>query len=104
MRDDSLLYSGLTSASAQKVKERREAKTDEKTRKRSELLPANEVVFKEIAKEKAMLGQTLLDIVDESTPDEQVTEKLIAVRIYAKWLGEFETRLKNVLRTKVGNE
>jgi hypothetical protein len=98
MRDDSILYSGLTSASSRKIAETKVGKKDEKVTKRTEIKPIAIPVFNEIQKQKDMLGEILLAIVDPDSPDEKVASQLEAVRLHRAWLINFEGALKNVLR------
>lgn len=93
-RDDGLLYSGASSQTAARRKEY----SQEKKQERKKLQPAAEFVLQEIAKEKAMLGELLLSIVDPEAPDEKVASQLVAVRLHRAWLASFESRIRNVLR------
>lgn len=98
-RNDSLLYTGASS-SAQRRAQEKERRKSEKDIERVKLAPAADVVMAEIAREKAMLGALLLDIIDPDTPDEQVSRKLDAVRLHREWLIRFESSIKKVLRSK----
>lgn len=97
-RDDSLLYTGMTSASFQKAQEKKKERQSERTEERAKLQPAAEIVFSELAKDKAMLGEVLLSLVDPDTPDNQVKEHLNAVRMHRGWIADLEARLKLKLR------
>jgi len=99
-RDDSLLYSGLTSVSAKKVQEAKDRKKETKSEKRGQIINVAEPVFAEIKKEKAMMGELLLAIVDPDTPEDRVLQHLEAIRLHRTWLIGFETRLRNVLKSK----
>lgn len=95
-RNDGILYSGA--AGTRDVAAEREARLKEKQSQRSKLQPAAELVVEQIEKQKAMLGEILLAIVDPTSTDEQVHMQLEAVRLHRKWLLMFERRIKNTLR------
>lgn len=97
-RNDGILYSGLSSASAKKVQEAKDRKKEAKAEKRGKIINVAEPVFAEIDKQKAMLGEVLLAMVDPDTPEDRVLQHLEAIRIHRTWLITFETRLKNVLK------
>lgn len=97
-RDDSVLYTGLTSASYKRLQEKKEEKKQEKSEKRGQVLNVAEPVFAEITKEKELMGELLLALVNPDTPDEGVAQHLEAVRLHRAWLLAFEIRMKNVLR------
>lgn len=102
MRDDALLYTGMTSAS-RKVQEKKGEKSQQKTEKRTQLEPYTEIIVNEIQKDKDMLGELLLGIVNPDTPDDQLQAKLDAIRLHRTWLLSFETRMKNILRRREKN-
>lgn len=99
-RNDGILYSGLSSVSAKKVQEAKDRKKEVKTEKRGQIINVAEPVFAEFAKEKAMLGELLLALVDPDSTEDKVLEHLEAVRLHRTWLLSFESRLKNVLKAK----
>lgn len=96
-RNDGLLSAGLSNASS-RLKLLREDKANKKQQDRARLAPAADLVFAELKKDQAMLGELLLGIVDPESTDDQVRVKLEAVRLHRVWLVSFENRMKKILR------
>lgn len=99
-RDDSILYSGASSASFGHSKQQpiRKSKSDEKREKRSRLQPAATVVFEEIEKEKqAVMYLQNIDI--ESVTDEKMfMVEVMARKKYVEYLQRLQNKLDNILR------
>ena len=99
-RDDSILYSGASSASFGQSKEQRirEAKSEEKREKRTKLQPAATVVFEEIEKEKKSV-MFLQNIDIENAKDEKLfMVEMIARKKYVEYLQRLQNKLDNILR------
>jgi len=98
-RDDSLLYSGATSASfaRPKVQELVQAKREEAKKKRQVLKPAGEILVAEINKElnDLMFGPYVDE--DKMTDDEFRVERR-ARRLTVEKINAIKGRLTNILR------
>ena len=98
MRDDAMLYTGMTSASFARQKVATEKRKEEKTEKLQQLLPAADVVFAEIKKEKALIAQNVLKCVAMDTPEENIKSLLLSYRMYDVYLSKFQGSLATILR------
>lgn len=101
-RNDSILYSGSTSASyqAEKRKARIEQKLDEKRR----FVPKADLVFEVIKLHKLELGEKLLKLTDENSDDNKVKDTLNAIRMHREFIRDLEGNLKMVLRVQPPKE
>lgn len=95
-RDDSALWSGATSASFARRKQRNEEILSQQLK----FVKNAKYVFEEIELEKKRLGEVLNSIVTGEDHEEEVLVKLFAVRLHRKWLLELEKKLKIVLRAR----
>lgn len=99
-RDDSLLYSGSSSASFGSTKQQqvREIKSEQKKEQRTKLQPAAEVVFAEIEKEK-QASMYLPNIDVERAADEKAFMiEAMARKKYTEYLTRLQNKLDNILR------
>ncbi len=96
-RDDSLLYTGATSAS---FKSRKEEVHQEKIEKKGVITPAAKIVFDLIEKEKVNVCDIRSLIVDRTTAEDDVKAELLARKLYTTYLSELRNKLKIILRTK----
>lgn len=94
-RDENFLYSGARS-NPDRVD--RQERLQQRKQERTELAPQAGIVFEMITKQKEVLGELLLAIVDPDSADDQVQVKLNAVRLHRTWLQQFEMELNNILR------
>jgi len=100
-RNDSVLYTGMTSASFGTVRTNpiREAKAEEKLERQQKLTPAAEVVAEVIAREKALVTQELANLpFSVSTSKENVKELLMAYQRNLVFIDRFQTQINNALR------
>lgn len=95
---DEQLYSGITSASTSKIKEKKEDKTKELSKKRKELLPAGELLKAEFEKEIDKISRIDNVELDKLTDGFEIKAELLAQKRTAEILGSIQTRLMNVLR------
>jgi phosphopentomutase len=95
--NDGFLYSGITSKSQKKPV--RESNQQKKKEDANKLAPSAEVVFAQIAKEKARLGELLSNLVTSEDSVEKVAQHLEAVKLHRLWLMDFESSMKIILRT-----
>lgn len=101
MRSDSILNTGMTSASlnkAERAQEARQQRKKLKEQKRSQLLPSAEIVVAELNKEQESVKLQLLKLVNPATPKEDVKELIVALNIYDQSISNLKTRLSNILR------
>jgi hypothetical protein len=97
-RDDSILYSGASSASfAKPLTEEAIAKKEEAYKKHKELKPAGEIVVSEIDRELTLLKFGVYPDEDKMT-DELFRVERRARRLAHERLTTFKTHLLNVLR------
>lgn len=105
-RDDSLLYTGSSSASfgsskSKQLEEEREAKTEAKRELRHKLKPAAEVVNETIAGEKRLLTEKLMRLpIDMKTTDKEVKSTLLALQMNLAFIDRFHNKVNNILREK----
>lgn len=96
-RNDASLYSGKSS-SIERRKEEKRQRESQKAQAREKLLPAADKVLELVAEERKRLGEKLLEIVNPDTTDDQVLNRLQAIRFYQEYLNEFERGMRNILR------
>jgi hypothetical protein len=96
-RDDSLLYTGATSAS---FKSRKEDIHQEKIEKKGAITPAAKVVLDFIEQEKVNVCDIRSLVLDRTTDEEDIKAELLARKLYTAYLSELQNKLKIILRTK----
>ena len=98
-RDDSLLYSGVSSASFKTVRTIREKATEDKLEKQTKLTPAAEVVAEVIQQERTKVTAELANLpLTVNTSKENVKELLMAYQRNLKFIDSFEIKMANALR------
>lgn len=105
MRSDSILSTGLTSASigkASRAKEARDERMRLKDAKRTTLLPAAEVVITEIDKEIQVTQVALLEMINTQTTTEQAKDIIASLNLYTASMKKLKSRLSNIMRTRDG--
>ena len=95
-RDDSSLYSGITSSS--RLKAERRAREAEKEAKKTLVKPVEALLYELIDKEEKATILTILGTVDVTTDKEQVKETLLALQLYKQSLQGFRAKLNNIIR------
>lgn len=101
-RDDTMLYSGSTSASFTTVKEQPSLKKrrDVAYEKKQVLKPSADIIFQEIeAEKKAAMYIKNIDI--SSSPDEKMFMiEMMARQKYVEYLDRLKVKMQNVLKDK----
>lgn len=99
-RDDSVLYTGQTSASfGSRPQPLRSDKRDEKIEKRTKLLPAAEIINEVIASEKRLVTEQLIRLpIDMKTTDEDVKSTLLAVQMNLAFIDRIHNKINNIMR------
>lgn len=103
MRNDSILNTGINSASinkAARAKEARLLRQQEKEQKRAKLHPAAEVVAEEIRKEQEYVKTTLLSLINTATPEADVKSLIVSLNLYDLSMKSLKTRISNILRDR----
>ena len=96
-RDDSLLYTGATSAS---FRTKRELTNEEKLEQKGHMIPAAKIVFDLIEKEKVNVADISTLLITAETDLEAMKADLLARRLYTTYLSELQNKLKIILRAK----
>lgn len=96
MRNDSILYTGQTSASRRA--EKAELKKREKAEQLTKITPSEQVVFEFLDKERDETIKTLLGMVNLSTPEADVKSLLVSLNLYRQSIASVKNRLSSVLR------
>jgi hypothetical protein len=99
-KDDSFLYSGLTSASSDKATPR-EIQREEKESQRIKLKPAAEVVLELLETERNKLYDIRRIFIDRKTTDEEVKIERIVRERQALLISALEVKVRNILKEKV---
>lgn len=97
-RDDSTLYSGLSSASFAKNKKLKQRNLAKREEQHKQLSPAGELIRAEFAKEFVALGQDLGDLIGVDTDKEDVKSVMIGANLAKKRLMSVQTRILKILR------
>jgi len=99
MRNDSSLYTGMNSATAEKlerVKQKKDAKVEVKTQARAKILPAVEVFNEEIDKETKRVIIQQLDLVDGDLKPGEAK----ALKMYKDSMQSLKSRIAAIMREK----
>lgn len=97
-RDDSFLYSGLTSASTRQNAEKRAEDKKERQHQKSVLTPAAELIKTEIEKERLKTTDITNLIMDPTSDEANIKALLLAKKMHLEFLSNFQTVIQNVLR------
>ena len=98
-RNDSLLYSGATSAAFTSVRTRRTEASEKKQEKQNKLTPAAEVVAEIIAQERNRVTSDIANLpVGIDTTEEAVKSVLKAYQLNLRFIEAFEIKMSNALR------
>lgn len=98
IRDDSLLYSGLTSASVRDRAEAREEKKREREHVRVKLTPAQEIINPIIENEKLLALDLRGFVFNESTPEVDIKAEMLAHKLNYQFIIRFQSRVNIALR------
>lgn len=99
--DDSILYTGITSASSDKAPTPREIQREAKESARIKLKPAAEVVLELLEKERSKLYDIRRIFIDRKTTDEEVKIERIVRERQALLISALEVQVRNILKEKV---
>lgn len=99
--DDSILYTGITSASSDKAPTPREIQREAKESARIKLKPAAEVVLELLEKERTKLYDIRRIFIDRKTTDEEVKIERIVRERQALLISALEVQVRNILKEKV---
>lgn len=99
-KDDSFLYTGITSASSDKAPTPREVQREEKESARIKLKPAAEVVLAELAKERERVIDLRSIVLDRTTSEGEINTELLARKLYLNYLNSLEAKVNNILKEK----
>ena len=99
-KDDSALYTGITSVSARRVSAKKEIATDKKIQSRNELVPKADLVLDIIDAERDAIPTKIWGLTSSESTEESVRAMLGALRLYNNYLDSLRNQLQNVLRSK----
>lgn len=97
-RDDSILYTGVSSASSRANAEKRKEMRREKSQERGKLLPVAELINKIIEKEKKDVCDVRSFVISEATPEESIKADLLARKLNLEFIERFHGKINNLLR------
>lgn len=97
-RDDSVLYTGVTSASSRAVAAKRAESQQEKQEKRGKLLPVAELINKTIQKELDMVCDVKGFVLGTEVPEENIKADLLARKMNYEFIVRFHSTINNLLR------
>ena len=99
MRNDSSLYTGITSATnAAELKARRTKRQQDKTEKIVKLTPVEELIFELLDNE---LGNTRAELIKAIGDEQDITvvkAKVDSGRLYIESVSQLKSKLRNILR------
>lgn len=98
-RDNSDLYSGITSASVPQTPRAAQKEADE--RAYHKLKPAAEVVLALIAKEQEAITDIRSLVIDRTTSEQEINTELLARKLYLGHLNSLESKIKQIIAKKV---
>lgn len=102
-RDDSILYSGITSASSE-PKTPREVQRQEKENARIKLKPAVDEVLALLEAEKAKLFDIRYMFFDEKTPEDEIRIEKILRQRHERLINLLEQKIKSIMTVKPKKE
>lgn len=97
-RDDSTLYSGITSASLRDRTALREEKKRERESLRTKVSPAQEIITGVIEEEKLQALDLRGFVFNEVTPEADVKAELLAHKLNYEFIVRFQQRINLLLR------
>jgi hypothetical protein len=98
-RDDSFLYTGVTSLSNE-PRTPRQLQKESKVIAKQKLKPAAEVVLEAIAKERDAITDIRTMILDRTSTEVEVNTELIARKLYLGYLNGLEHKIKSIVSDK----
>lgn len=97
-RTDELLYSGMTSVTARRVKSVQRQEAEKRKEQRARLTKAGDDLVALIDQERSGIGEQLWDLINVDTQADNVKEVALALRMYANYLQQFKGQVQTVLR------
>jgi hypothetical protein len=98
-RDDSFLYTGVTSLSNE-PRTPRQLQKESKVIAKQKLKPAADVVLEAIAKERDAITDIRTMILDRTSTEVEVNTELIARKLYLGYLNGLEHKIKSIVSDK----
>lgn len=97
-RNDSLLITGMTSASTRLMMEGREEKKREREEKRVKVTPAQEIINAAIESEKLMALDLRGFVFNEVTPEADIKAEMLAHKLNYEFIVRFQSKINLLLR------
>ena len=107
MRSDSILNTGLSSVSVNKVAIEQKAREDRaraRDEKRTTLAPVAQIITEEFNKERERAKLELLGIIDAKTPEKDVKAIIASLNLYATSMNNLQFRLINLMKLRGSDE
>lgn len=104
IRNDSILYSGLTSASFNKAYRAKARRQADREKQKSYLEPSAELIKVEIQKTKDQIATDTLGLIQLDADKDDIKSLLVGARLAQKHIAQLEQRLLNILRTPKSQE
>lgn len=98
VRTDEVLYTGMTTASASRIKRVREDLAERRKAAQVELQPDGHVILRVIAEEKANIPLQIWDLTSLETKAEDVKIVSQALKMYDAYLASLEMTVKQLLK------
>lgn len=99
-RDDSDLYTGLTSIAANKVRQERKERADNTERKRAEAFKNGELIIEQLNKDEADITSRVFNLISNADTEEDVRAKLMALRMERERIILHRATFERLLRGK----
>jgi len=98
-RDDSTLYTGMTSTEGKKARQARKEAQRKKEKVRGQLMPAAEIVGREVVKIREEIRDELRNAVDLKITEPELKALVMGLKIAEDRVGALKTRLDTIMRT-----
>lgn len=99
-RDDSDLYTGLSSKAFTRVKTEKKLRRDDTDGKRTEALKNGQLIIEQLNKDEADLTSRVFNLIDNSDKEEDVRAKLLALRMERERIVLHRATFERLLRPK----
>jgi hypothetical protein len=96
-RDNSFLYSGITSVTSEPMTAR-ELQKFEKEHVKQKLKPATAIVLDAIQKERDMIVDLRSLVIDRTSTEQEVNTDLLARKLYLGYLNGLEMKIKQIVK------
>ncbi len=100
-RDDSSLYTGITSTTFERVRLKRDVIKKLKQEERAQLQRGSDVILDRIDDELELIPEKIWDLASVDDTEGNVKSKLIALKLYKEYLTLLRGELVGLLRKKV---